>query len=61
MFKTLIMLVQFFDAEAWTLTSSEEHVLGVFKRKILRKIFGPYCDNGEWRIRWNHKLYELYG
>ena len=61
MYKSLIMPVLLYGAEAWTLSKSDEHALGVFERKILRKIYGPYSDNGEWRIRWNHELYEIYG
>ena len=61
MYKSLIMPVLLYGAEAWTLSKSDEHALGVFERKILRKIYGPYCDNGDWRIRWNHELYEIYG
>ena len=32
----------------------------VFERKILRIIFGPIRENGEWRIPYNHDLKELY-
>jgi hypothetical protein len=32
-------------------------ILGVFERKILRAIFGPTNDNGEWRIKYNNELY----
>ncbi|XP_044249360.1 uncharacterized protein [Drosophila takahashii] len=35
--------------------------LGVFERKILRKIVGPICVDDVYRIRYNHELYELYG
>ncbi|XP_060665228.1 uncharacterized protein LOC132797508 [Drosophila nasuta] len=35
--------------------------LGVFERKVLRKIFGPICVDDVYRIRYNHELYELYG
>ena len=31
-----------------------------FETKILRKIYGPICDRGEWRIRYNSELYRLY-
>jgi len=34
--------------------------LGVIERKILRAIFGPTNDNGEWRIKYNNELYKLY-
>ena len=42
------------------MTYSDEQALGVFKRKILRKIYGPFCDRGEWRIRWNKEPYDIY-
>jgi len=38
----------------------EKAILGVFERKILRDIFGPTNDNGEWRIKYNNGLYTLY-
>ena len=34
-------------------------ILGVFERKILRAVFGPTNDNGEWRIKYNNELYIL--
>ena len=61
LYKTLIMPVLLYGAEAWTLSTADEQALGVFERKVLRKIYGPYCDCGVWRIRWNHELYGLYG
>ena len=42
------------------MTSSDEQALGIFERDILRKIYGPFCDRGEWRIRWNQELYDIY-
>ena len=51
--------VLLYGAETWTLTSSYEQALGVFERKILRKIYEPFCDRGEWRIRWNQELYDI--
>ena len=47
-------------SEAWVLSKCDEAVLGVFERKILRAIFGPTNDNGEWRIKYNIELYTLY-
>ena len=40
----IILPVLLYGAETWTLTSSDEQALGVFERKILRKIYGPFCD-----------------
>ena len=55
LYKSLILPVLLYGAETWTLTSSDEQALGV-----LRKIYGPFCDRGEWRIRWNQELYDIY-
>ena len=52
------MPVLLYGAETWTQTSSDEQALGVFERKILRKIYGPFRDRGEWR--WNQELYDIY-
>jgi len=47
-----------YGSETWVLTTSDEAILGVFERKILRAIFGPTKDKGEWRIK--YELYTLY-
>ena len=40
-----------------SLNRRNEEQLQVFERRILRKIFGPICDNVKWRIRYNRELY----
>jgi hypothetical protein len=44
------------------LTLREEHRLGVFENRVLRKIFGPKRDEvtGEWRELHNEELHNLY-
>jgi hypothetical protein len=32
----------------------------VFERKILRTIYGPVEDKGQWRNRYNKELYDLF-
>jgi hypothetical protein len=32
-----------------------------FETKVLRKIYGPVPDKGEWRIRYNVELYRFMG
>ena len=49
-----------YGAEAWTLSNTNTAALGVFKRKVLRKIFGPVRVGDEYRIRTNRKLTELF-
>jgi len=41
-YKTLIRPVVTYGCEAWTLTSRNEQQLGIFERKILRKILAQY-------------------
>jgi hypothetical protein len=40
-----------YGSETWVLSKSDKARLGVFERKVLRAIFGPTNDNGEWRIK----------
>ncbi|XP_073848775.1 uncharacterized protein [Musca autumnalis] len=60
LYKTLILPVLMYGSEAWVLAQADKAVLGVFERKILRKIYGPICVDGEYRRRMNHELYQLY-
>jgi hypothetical protein len=43
-------------------TLREEHRLGVFKNRVLRRIFGPKRDEvtGEWRKLHNEEHHDLY-
>ena len=46
----------------WSLTWREEHRLGVFENRVLKKIFGPKKDDvsGELRRLHNEELNDLY-
>ena len=57
LYKTLIRPVLTYGAETWTLSKQDEYCLSIFERKILRRIYGPVIDKGEWRIRTNRELY----
>ena len=41
------------------MTKKEEQALLIFERKILRRICGPKCENGEWKSRTNRELEEM--
>ena len=49
-----------FGAETWVLSKADELRLGVYERKILRRIYGPICEGAAWRARYNEELYRLY-
>jgi len=52
--------VLMYGAETWVLSKADELRLGVFERKILRRIYGPICEGAIWRSRYNEELYRLY-
>jgi hypothetical protein len=61
-YKTIILPVVLYGRETWSLTLREEHRLGVFENRVLRKILGPKRDemSGEWRKLHNEELHDLY-
>jgi hypothetical protein len=54
--------VVLYGCETWSLILSEEHRLGVFENRVLRRIFGPkrHEVTGEWRKLHNEELHDLY-
>jgi hypothetical protein len=60
LYKTLLRPILLYGSESWVLTKCDENKLRIFERKILRKIYGSTNDNGTWRIKYNHELYQLY-
>ena len=61
-YSTIILPVVLYGCETWFLTLKEEHRLGVFENRVLRKVFGPEREGvtGEWRRLHNEKLNDLY-
>jgi hypothetical protein len=49
-----------YGAETWVLSKADELRLGVFERKILRRIYGTVCEGATSRSRYNEELYRLY-
>jgi hypothetical protein len=49
-YTTIILPVVLYGCETWSLTLREEHRLGVFEDRVLRRIFGLKRDEvtGEW-------------
>jgi hypothetical protein len=59
-YKILIGLLLAYGSETGVLSECDGNILGVFERKILRAIFGPTNENGEWRIKYSNELYTVY-
>jgi hypothetical protein len=50
-----------YGCETWSLALEEEHRVGVFENRVLRKIFGLKSEeDGSWRKLHNDKLHSLY-
>jgi len=59
LYKALIRPVAVYGSECWVLTENVKQKLLVFKRKIMRRIFGPTQKaNCEWRLKTNEELEE---
>jgi hypothetical protein len=60
--KTIILPLVLYGCETWSLTLRDEHRLGVFENRVLRRIFGPRRDEvtGEWDKLHNEELHILY-
>jgi hypothetical protein len=62
-YRTTILPFALHGCKTWSLTLREEHRLGTFENKVLRRIFGPKRDEetGEWKRRLhNEELHILY-
>jgi hypothetical protein len=60
MYKVLVRPVLPYASETWSLSRSDERLLSIFERRILRYIFGPMDENGTQRKRYNLELYKLF-
>jgi hypothetical protein len=47
----MIRPVVTYASETWVLTKENERALNTWERKIMRKIYGPINEGGQWRIR----------
>lgn len=60
LYKSIIRTVVCYGSEAWTITARTADLLNLFERRMLRRIYGPVCEAGQWRIRTNAELATLY-
>jgi hypothetical protein len=60
MYKILLKPVLMYGTKIWFLSRADELRLGVFERKILRRICGSICEEATWKSRYNEELYHLY-
>jgi hypothetical protein len=60
--KIIVLPVVLYGCETWSLALREEHILGVFENRVLRRIFGPKRveGTGEWRKLHNEEIRDKY-
>jgi hypothetical protein len=61
-YRTIMLPVDTYGCESWSLTLREEHRRRVFENSVLRRIFGPKRVEmtGGWRKLHNKELRDLY-
>jgi hypothetical protein len=61
-YKTIHLPAVLYGYEIWSLTLTEEHGLGVFGNRVLRRIFGPNRGEiiGGWRKLHNEEFHNLH-
>jgi hypothetical protein len=56
-YKSVIRPTVTYGCETWTMTVTEQDLLLVFERRVLKKMYGPTQNNdGTWRIKTNEEL-----
>ena len=60
-YRTLIRPVLTYGCESWVLRKSDENLIAVFERKVLRTIFGAVREGERWRRKYNFELQRDYG
>lgn len=46
-----------YGSEVWVMINAQEDTLAHWKRKVVRKIYGPIRHGAIWRSRTNEELY----
>jgi hypothetical protein len=59
-YKTLVRPLLTYSLKTSIMTKNYERILSIFERKILRRIYGPICERGQWQKRYNKQSEELY-
>jgi hypothetical protein len=55
-YKTIIRPIVTHACETWVLTRKDELTVLIRERKVLRRISGPICERGCYRVRTNEKV-----
>lgn len=59
-YKTIIGPIATYGCEISIITRKMANRINAFEQKVLRRIYGLTSENGLWRSKYNHELYQLY-
>jgi hypothetical protein len=51
LYKTVLRPILIYGAETWSLTNKIQNTLMTRETKILRKIYGPTNEKGQWKLQ----------
>ncbi|XP_025420516.1 uncharacterized protein LOC112690673 [Sipha flava] len=60
LYSSFLRPVLTYGCETWSVTKEDEEKLNIFERKVLRRIYGPVIENGEYRRRTNQEMYQMF-
>lgn len=60
LYSSFLRPVLTYGCETWSVTKGDEEKLSIFERKVLRRIYGPVIENGEYRRRTNQEVYQMF-
>jgi hypothetical protein len=59
-YETVLRPIVTYACEAWVLTRKDELTILIWERKVLRRIFGPVCERGCYRMRTEEEVCRIY-
>ncbi|GFV44150.1 uncharacterized protein TNCV_2770461 [Trichonephila clavipes] len=60
LYKSLLRSVLTYACETWSMSRTDEIMISIYERKILKFIFGGNQEKGTWQRRSNCELYQSY-
>lgn len=59
-YQTIVKPVVTYDSNMLVLTQEHEKIINVFEKMVLRMIYGPINESGQWRSQKDQELMRFY-
>lgn len=60
LFSSFLRPVLMYRCETYSVTKEDEEKMNIFERRVLRRIYGPLIENGDYRKRTNQEIYQIF-